>query len=218
MGTRHLICIYWQGKWYLAQYGQWDGYPRAQGVAILEFLSNSENVKNLKYGLEHCVHQVSAEELDAYAARKPPPSLDRTTSAKLLSIIASAGAEALQRHDESSDQAVDVADKIPLFLELKFVLDSIYCEWAYVIDLDTECLEVYSGPDQKKTDSHRFKSLGGPQDFVPTLVASFGFEDLRKMTEEEFANRFEGMETSRVGRFVTYDEEGNMILNLKGYI
>ena len=38
MGTRHMIGVVSDGKYRVAQYGQWDGYPSGQGVGILEFL------------------------------------------------------------------------------------------------------------------------------------------------------------------------------------
>jgi len=217
MGTRHLICVYWQGGWYLAQYGQWDGYPSGQGADIVEFLSNPKNIKDLKFGLEHCVYRATDKDLDAYSASNPPPSLSRDTSAKILSIIATAGAAASEKQVDSGDKE-DVAGKIPLVFQLEFVLDTLFCEWAYVIDLDTECLEVYCGPDQKKTDNHRFKSIGGPDDPVPTLAASFNFEVLRTMTREEFAELCEGKEVKRFESLVTYTESGDMIMNLKRYI
>jgi hypothetical protein len=53
MGTRHLICVFCQGKWVIAQYGQWDGKPEVQGVAIFRFLSVARNIEDIKAGLAH---------------------------------------------------------------------------------------------------------------------------------------------------------------------
>ena len=39
-----------------------------------------------------------------------------------------------------------------------FPEDSLFCEWAYVIDLDGEALEVYQGFQQKKHNKGRFAS------------------------------------------------------------
>ena len=38
MGTRNLTCVIKDGKYRVAQYGQWDGYPEGQGMNILNFL------------------------------------------------------------------------------------------------------------------------------------------------------------------------------------
>lgn len=53
MGTRHLICVFYQGRFVVAQYGQWDGYPEGQGVKILKFLRVPINIQRLKEGLKH---------------------------------------------------------------------------------------------------------------------------------------------------------------------
>ena len=51
MGTRHLICAHKDGKYPIAQYGQWDGYPEGQGVDVLSFL-HSPLVPALEKNLE----------------------------------------------------------------------------------------------------------------------------------------------------------------------
>lgn len=34
MGTCNLICVYYKGRYAIAQYGQLDGYPSGQGVVV----------------------------------------------------------------------------------------------------------------------------------------------------------------------------------------
>ena len=49
MGTRHAqMVINVEGETKLRQYGQWDGYPSGQGVAILEFLRTTDLRKYLE--------------------------------------------------------------------------------------------------------------------------------------------------------------------------
>lgn len=38
MGTRHLTLVQHNNEMKVAQYGQWDGYPKGQGKTVLEFL------------------------------------------------------------------------------------------------------------------------------------------------------------------------------------
>ena len=53
MGTRHLICAVSDNKYRIAQYGQWDGYPGGQGLAVLTFLK-SPMIERLKQNLNCC--------------------------------------------------------------------------------------------------------------------------------------------------------------------
>ncbi|KAK3903470.1 hypothetical protein C8A05DRAFT_14584 [Staphylotrichum tortipilum] len=197
MGTRHLICVFWKGKWYLAQYGQFDGYPEGQGAKLFKFLSVARNIDNLKGGLEHHVYEPTAEQLEAIwvecdawdAARSADPatfnvwernmhginqlypSLARETSAGVLGLIARAA-----RSEEPAKEATE-PKKIPLQLDLGFANDSLFCEWAYVVDLDKEVLEVYGG-HEAKGEGHRFADVGGPTVPVPRLVCSYDFAEL----------------------------------------
>ena len=40
-----------------------------------------------------------------------------------------------------------------------FLLDSVFCEWAYIINLDTKELEVYRGWNEDPTAPGRYASL-----------------------------------------------------------
>jgi hypothetical protein len=46
-GTRHLVCIYHNGAFVVAQYDAWDGFPEIAGLAVLRFLT-PENVWRLR--------------------------------------------------------------------------------------------------------------------------------------------------------------------------
>jgi hypothetical protein len=53
MGTRNLIYVYHRGRFVIADYTQWDGYPEGQGERILQFLRLLANLTRLLAGLEH---------------------------------------------------------------------------------------------------------------------------------------------------------------------
>jgi hypothetical protein len=50
MGNRHLICIYYEGNFVVAQYVHWGTYPEEKGVALLEFLRQPGILRVLKRG------------------------------------------------------------------------------------------------------------------------------------------------------------------------
>jgi hypothetical protein len=194
MGTRNLICIFYRGRFVVAQYGQWDGYPEGQGLKILEFISTPGNIQRLKDGLEF-IDYIDKEELtaiyDQAAAMEMEddendvsfsrtyvspmerhwPPLSRDTGGKILEAIANATAE----------------NRVQIDMYLEFANSALFCEWAYVVDLDQEVFEVY-GCAHKKSNAvnKRFNDVGDENDTVPAFIVSFALESLP--SEEGFLN------------------------------
>jgi hypothetical protein len=157
MGTRHLIAAKIDGVYKLAQYGQWDGYPEGQGVAVLDFLVNEMDMAAFTAALRNSrfigQEEVNAELVkfgadpnDHYTIRlsdydrfsKAHPEWSRDTGAKILSVIQSSGGCCLRS-------------------SLDFAADSLFCEWAYVLDFDTMQFEVYVGYNKTPlTEKDRF--------------------------------------------------------------
>ena len=136
MGTRHIIAVQIDGEYKVAQYGQWDGYPNGQGVRVLRFLQDlmkEEAVAEFKKRVR-ATRFGTTEELNA-CFKKPEESnafktVTRDTSAGILSMILRGDAKVLRN-------------------DLSFVSDSLFCEWAYVIDFDTNTFEVFCGFNTK---------------------------------------------------------------------
>ncbi len=209
MGTRHLIIIYYNGKYVLAQYGQWDGYPEGQGFKILKFLSTPGETTNLKSNL-HLLHAATPDEIKAIdeecsqadreeKQRKPGhflsmddmalnlryPSLSRDTGANILNLIA----------DTKDDKPIIIRE---VKESLQFAMHPI-CEWIYDIDLDANKLKVYSGQvaafdsdaapstlvlSLQPGDLSEWEMLKNP---VPQLLVEFDIEKLPG--EEEFVGQ-----------------------------
>ncbi|KAL2257914.1 hypothetical protein VTK26DRAFT_8978 [Humicola hyalothermophila] len=140
MGTKHLICVVWKGKWVVAQYGRLDGYPEGQGIKLAKFLSVAHNIERLRAGLAH-VYEATVEEKDAIWAEcdawdrereSDPqfirttnktaidyfyPSLSSETSAGILGIIARAGlpesGDAAAEEEEAEEEGGGGAGKEP---------------------------------------------------------------------------------------------------------
>ncbi len=49
MGTRNLTIVQSDGKYKVAQYCQWDGYPSGQGITILNALRNMDPVFDIPH-------------------------------------------------------------------------------------------------------------------------------------------------------------------------
>ena len=120
--------------------------PSGQGVTILRFLHLPDAVQRLKDGIEH-IKIPTQQELQSIDRNNIPKSLSRDTGAGILQLVADATAE----------------DPIQLVLQLDFVKDGLFCEYAYVLDLDKNVLEVYGGSihDELSAGAGRLNEVEG---------------------------------------------------------
>jgi len=147
MGTRNLTMVIHKEETKIAQYGQWDGYPEGNGVKILTFLRSKERIKKLTNKLKNVRFATAKDnkEIDKFLKKigckngwmnmiqsekyhKQYPYRSRDIGAGILEMVAN-----------SKDKEIVLNDST------NFAGDSLFCEWAYVIDLDKRKLEVYEG-------------------------------------------------------------------------
>jgi hypothetical protein len=142
MGTRNLTLVKYNKQYVVAQYCQWDGYPEGQGVTVLEFVRDKMKPRKFIAGLKAIVPATDKIVEEAWksvgatsywatmdisnAFEKKFPSLHRNTGAKILEMI-------------QNEKGVLIKT------DLEFWNDSLFCEWAYEIDLDAKTLSVYAG-------------------------------------------------------------------------
>jgi len=136
VGTRNLTIVVVDGKTKVSQYGQWDGYPDGNGVQVLEFLRNVD-LSSFK-DQSKLVHSLTGDEIEQINKyhekdwRDGYPQLDRDCGADIL------------------DMVVKFEGKIDVVLDLEFAYEGLFCEWAYLINLDNDTLEVYKGFTKKE--------------------------------------------------------------------
>jgi hypothetical protein len=186
MGTRNLTMVIKDEQVKIAQYGQWDGYPGGQGKTALEFLMKAD-LRAFGYQLDKCKF-IDAEKqkeindwfksigvtngwMDMEQARQfknKYPFLSRDNGAKILNIVNDFEGDVIWLHDESS-----------------FVNDSLYNEWTYVIDLDKNTFEVYTGYNTKPLHKHERFYKETPKDgYYPVKnVAIYHIDDLPSVEE-----------------------------------
>ena len=181
MGTRNLTIVQYKGDYKVAQYGQWDGYPSGQGAVVLNFLkgwdrpSFEEKVAAATFMDEDDYVKLNAiiqEEKLQDTWPKRWPELSRDPAAEILEIIASNPAG------------------IKLKNSISFAGDSLFCEWSYVIDLDTNKLEVFKGFNETPlNEGERFLTLPNldkTEGYYPVrIVASYDLDALPTVEEME---------------------------------
>lgn len=130
MGTRNLTAVMLDGEYKVAQYGQWDGYPSGQGATVLlfcrELLKNNRALFEEKLRAARWIDDEEVVELgERWKMRFP--HLSRDICAKILNTV------------------LTEPNGIVLQNNIAFAGESLFCEFAYVIDLDKNTLEVFTG-------------------------------------------------------------------------
>jgi len=154
MGTRHLIAVQVDGEYKVAQYGQWDGYLSGQGTDVLNFLIGlngdyekfKEQVRQCRFMTSEDINDINSTiiggMIDGKEWQYVYPQLSRDMGAKILD------------HIMQKDTDKRLNNKIA------FAGDSLFCEWAYVIDLDKNTFEVYEGFNKKPlSENERFYGI-----------------------------------------------------------
>ena len=147
MGTRNLTQVIHKGKVRMAQYGQWDGYLQGVGKDIAKVLQKT-TLKDLRSAISKCVF-IDGKKVDGYyrdagSGGAEWVTMEVSDAFKL--------AHPLLHRDYSGGAALSVILKdaeskkrIELQNQSDFAADSIFCQWAYVIDLDKKKVEIYRG-------------------------------------------------------------------------
>jgi hypothetical protein len=192
----------------VAQYGQWDGYPQGQGKTVLAFCKRHLSTKkgrqefqaklgNVRWITDQALKDLwkaeGADDSDMVSMQiadqfgRKHPQLSRDCGAEVLSIVRRSRGTLLLRDS------------------IDFAGDSLFCEWAYVIDLDKGVLEIYEGFQDKpigrrerfaryfKRQEHRKESQYWPIKLAKSYslsrlpTARRFYADLQQDEEEEAA-------------------------------
>lgn len=145
MGTRNLTIVRLNGKVKVAQYCQWDGYPTGQGATIAKYLqSKSFNLELLKKNVAKLKWATAEEVKDTWTLAGADPNSDSVT-------FEIANTHKCLYPEFSRDTGAQVLPMIQNGLVSKvkndhsFIKDSLFCEYAYEIDLTKKCVNVYKG-------------------------------------------------------------------------
>jgi hypothetical protein len=177
MGTRHLTCVFANNQMRIAQYGQFDGYPDGAGSIICDFIHKT-NMDEFRSKVEK-VTQVTEEKMNLINSQfesksgwmtidesnrygKAYPEFHRNTGADILNLVMGGVTE--------------------VNLDTDFVNDSLFCEYAYVVNLDTNELEFYEGFQKEVHSQGRFaNSVSNKDGYYPVkLTAKIPFEDIKQ--------------------------------------
>lgn len=185
MGTRHLIAVQKNNEYKVAQYGQWDGYLSGQGDSILKFFHEND-LETFRNKVDNCFFGTQEQIEEAYAPYSNGDgwmTMEQSAAFKLTEfahLSRDTGADILNVILKSDGPLMQVDN-------IEFAKDSLFCEYAYVIDLDKDILEVYQGFNTDPLpEGARFTGkakFDGDYQAVK-LVASFQLEKLPENFDE----------------------------------
>ena len=145
MTLRTAVCIYHRGRLAVAERSTGTGTPHDDdgGIGVLKFLWQPGNIERLRKGLQHVATLTpeGRKEVRAFSGG----GMD------LLETIAQATAE----------------KPVPIWLNVDFAI-SVWCDWAYLVNLDQNTFEVYvlgeRGylPKDSSTQLSRFAGVDEP--------------------------------------------------------
>lgn len=190
MGTRNSVHVIVGKQTKIAKYCQWDGYVSGRGVEALTVLkkllkptktkSFEDRLKEMKQKVKGVVALTNEQVQNRWKQCGADDSgwVTMEVSNKFKQNNAH-----LSR-DMGGGEVLDLVVKGKINetqLDPEFVADSLYCEWAYVIDLDKKVFEVYAGFNEKPLKpKDRFFNLQkeGDKYFPVKLVKKYKLDEL----------------------------------------
>lgn len=181
MGTRGLNVIISENEVKVALYNQFDSYPGGQGANVLKFLQALKNREEFVKKVNKCSWIESDELKQLWVSAGADPESDFVSNAvserfKELYpwLHRDCGAD-IYWHINSEENGLKTNNS------LQFAADSLFCEWAYVVDFDNGFFEVYKGFNKSPLDKNeRFSFLQKkPCEYYPvSLVKRYSLDDL----------------------------------------
>ena len=195
MGTRHMVGVVLDGEFRVAQYGQWDGYPSGQGATVLSFLRERENVEALRANVAG-VRFATEEDKEAMQARWTELGADDSgwvTMDQSKAFYTDPRFAPLSRDVGADVLAMVAAGDVEFLTDSSyFAKDSLFCEWAYVVDLDNDVLECYKGFQKEAPVSGRWAGVQDGEYAAVDLAATFSLDALP--TDQEFCSMLDPYE------------------------
>jgi len=152
MGTRGAVGFRTDGTDKVT-YNHFDSYPSSLGNQVTQFLKGFKDVEALKKIAENIV----------LIDESSKPTKKQKVEAKELGLFD--GNVSSQSDDwycllRLAQGDLSVYEKFKYMIDShEFLKDSLFCEWAYIINLDSEKLEIYRGFNKDRNAAGRYAQL-----------------------------------------------------------
>lgn len=155
MGTRGLYGVRKNGV-DKCTYNHFDSYPECLGRNVVEFCKNN-SVENLNKFFDNIVlvlensKPTKAQIKDCQKAGYVDLSVSTQSNDDWYCLLRN-----LQGDFEEYQRCIDTDAKIYMIDSIDFIEDSLFCEYAYIINLDDEVLEFYEGFQKEPQVGNRY--------------------------------------------------------------
>jgi len=152
MGTRGAVGFRKDGKDELS-YNHWDSYPSGLGVSVLDYCRS------------HTIAEMSAVASKLVLVTEDSHLTDQQVQDHIDALNTSVGRQSvddvycLLREAQGSLGFYDVPGHYLMIDSHTFLADSLFCEWAYIINLDEGVLECYRGFNKDAKAPGRYAAL-----------------------------------------------------------
>jgi len=160
MGTRNLTIAKKNGEIKFAKYCQWDGYPTGVGTDILNALKTigvdrvKEIVDRVKVMTDKDIEYINSFDKIVNVKKGGYTTDEPEWKVKFPWASRDSNGGDLLNYLNNTDDTLVVKNYE------EFAADSLFCEWCYVIDFDSNTFEVYEGFNKEPlADTERFYYL-----------------------------------------------------------
>jgi hypothetical protein len=201
MGTRGAVGVKLDGKYYVT-YNHFDSYPSGLGKEVVEFC---QKVVKTHGGIELFCQNMKRVNLvkQSVKASKEMQKKYAGYCDESVSSQDSADWYCLLRHLQGSSILHEIfAGKVQHMIDsFSFLKDSLFCEYAYIVNLDDKVLEFYEGFNKEKGKSgplpikqiadKRVSKDCDAKYYPVRYVGSVKLEDIEEFNVEQIQNNKE---------------------------
>lgn len=206
MGTRGLTGFVLDNQ-IKASYQQFDSYPTGVGLTVLSFARGLTDLVDLR-------RQVS--KLKVVPEQGKPTKAQRDALTKRAGITVEEGEDWYWALRSTQGQPARILESGYILDSADFGKDSLFCEWAYLINTDDSTLEVYEGFQEEPHSAGRWAlpegvtpepSYEGGASYYPVkLVATFRLSALPSDEDwEAYWERHEAQQEAEANESLALD-------------
>lgn len=176
MSTRGAYGFFKDGQSKLT-YNHMDSYPRGLGMLMLQVISGTDDDE-----LEEAFNRIELIPHDSEGRKLTGEEYVHVR--KYVALPMDMPADGVDWYTALRDiqgELMPYVNGLKYMIDNKgFMGDSLFCEWAYVINLDDKVLEVYKGSQKKPDPGNRYSHLARDKHYCEVkLIETIPFEDCR---------------------------------------